>query len=112
FAHGEDSGGGRNDAAIGEVNAGAGRRLGADTGQDLDAVNLQAPCRVVGEVGREGGQDAVGVLDDVEPHLIGLDVRVVLQRAADQLPHLGYRLHAWEAAADGDERQELLLDRE
>ena len=105
-----DDGRGRDEAPVGQLDAGAGRRLGADAGQDLDAVNLQAPRRVFGEVGREGREDAVGIFDQIEADLVGLDVRIIFQRAADEFAHLGHGLDAREAGAHHHEGEELLLD--
>ena len=89
-----------------KLDRGAGRRLGADPGQHLDAVNFQAPRGVVGEVGGKGGQDAVGIFDQVEADLVVAYVGIIFERAADQLAGLRHGLDAGEAGAHHDEGQQ------
>ena len=108
-ADGGDDGAGRDDAAVGQLDCRAGRRLGADAGQDLDAVDGEPPRRVFGEVGGKARQDAVGVFDQIEANLVGVDVVVIFQRAADQLAHLGDGLDAREAGSHRHEGEELPL---
>ena len=72
-------------------------------------MNLQAPGRIFREIGREGREDAIGIFDQIEADLVGLDVSIIFQRAADELAHLRYRLHSREAGANHDESQELLF---
>ncbi len=76
----------------------------------LDAVHAEPPRRIFGEIGGEGGQDAVGIFDEMDADLVLRDVGIIFQRAADQLVDLGHGLHAREARAHDDEGEELLLD--
>ena len=98
-ADGGDDGARRDEAAIAKLDRGRGRRLGADSGLDVDAIYPEPLGRIFGKVRREGGQDAVGILDEIDVDLLVLDVRIIFQRAVDQIVDLGDGLHAGEPGA-------------
>ena len=108
-ADGGDDGRGRDQPAVGKLDRRARRRLGADARHDLDPALFELPRGVGGEIGGEGRQDPVRILDQVEADLLGTDVRVVFQRTAHELPELGHGLDAGEARAHDHEGEELAL---
>ena len=104
-----DDGAGRDQAAVRQLHRSRRGGLGADAGHDVDAALAELLRRVIGEIGGKGRQDARRVLDEMDLDLLVLDVRVVAERAINQLVDLRHGLDAGEAGADDDESEQLLL---
>ena len=75
---------------------------------DVDAAAAQLAQRVVGELGVDLGQDAVGRLDQDPAHPVQAGARVALDRVGGEVLQLGERLEAGVAAADEDVGEQLV----
>src|SRR6516165_62901 len=109
IADGGDDGAGRNDGTVVQLDGGTGRRCGADTGQDLNAVDAEPAGRVFGEVGRKGWQDPVSIFDQVYANVVWADVRIIFESMSYEFPHLGHGLNPGEPRTHHHESEQLLL---